>query len=71
MTGKKAISYSEAIQKIEEILEQIEEGNMEIDQLGESLKEVSNLIQLCKSKISKTEKEINNILQNIETQEEG
>ncbi len=70
MTGKKAISYSEAIQKIEEILEQIEEGNMEIDQLGESLKEVSNLIQLCKSKISKTEKEINNILQNIETQEE-
>ncbi len=70
MATKKTLSYSEALNRIEEILEKIEEGNMEIDQLSEHLKEVSMLIKLCKGKIANTEEEINKILQNIEPQDQ-
>lgn len=68
MATKKQPTYDEAIQEIELILEQVESGNLEIDQLSERLKRVSELIKICKTKITKTETEIENILKNIETQ---
>lgn len=68
MAVKKTPSYDEAIGQIEVILEQIEEGNMEIDELSVRLKEVSRLIGICKGKIEQTEHEISNILKNIENE---
>lgn len=68
MATKKIPSYNEAIQEIEEILELVETGNLEIDQLSDKLKRVSELMKICKNKIGKTENEIENILKNIEHQ---
>lgn len=68
MATKKTPTYDEAIQEIEQILEQVELGNLEIDQLSDKLKRVSQLINICKTKIGKTEEEINKILKNIEGQ---
>lgn len=68
MSPKKIPSYDEAIREIESILEQVESGELEIDQLSDKLKRVSELMNICKDKIGKTEKEIENILKNIEGQ---
>lgn len=68
MAAKKTPSYDEAIHEIEQILEQVELGNLEIDQLSEKLKRISQLISICKTKIGKTEDEIEKILKNIESQ---
>ena len=60
--SKQKISYSEAINEIEEILNQIENGELDVDQLTEKVKRVTFLINICKTKLKSTEEEINSIL---------
>jgi exodeoxyribonuclease VII small subunit len=64
--NKKTLSYSEAISAIEDILQQIETGEMDIDELATKVKQASELLKLCKSKLFRTEKEIENILKEME-----
>jgi exodeoxyribonuclease VII small subunit len=60
--SKQKISYSEAVNEIEEILNQIENGELDVDELSEKVKRVTLLIKICKSKLKSTEEEINTIL---------
>ena len=62
--AKKEISYNNAIQEIEEILDEIENNDVEIDQLSDKVKRVSVLLETCKSKLLKTEEQIENIFEN-------
>ncbi|PIE86196.1 MAG: exodeoxyribonuclease VII small subunit [Bacteroidia bacterium] len=65
----KKISYTAAIDEIQEILNQIESGDLEIDELAEKVKRVSTLIKTCKDTLFKTEKEVEKILKEIEFDE--
>ncbi|MCF8295316.1 MAG: exodeoxyribonuclease VII small subunit [Bacteroidales bacterium] len=65
MTVKKKVSYSEAVQQIESILTKIEKDELDVDQLAENVKEVSQLIAFCKEKLYQTEEEVNNILKEM------
>jgi exodeoxyribonuclease VII small subunit len=60
--SKQKISYSEAVNEIEEILNQIENGELDVDELTEKVKRVTLLIKICKSKLKSTEEEIDSIL---------
>lgn len=60
--AKKNISYTEAMAEIELIISQIEDGDLDVDNLGEKVKRVTSLIKLCRERLHKTEKEINEIL---------
>ena len=64
--AKKNISYAEAVQEIETILEQIETGELDVDDLAEKVRHASELLKICKSKLFSTEKEIENILKEME-----
>lgn len=66
---KEKISYSEAIAQIEEILQQIETGELDVDQLAVKVKHVAELLKICRSKLFGTEKEIDRILKEMD--EEG
>ncbi|MFO7370033.1 MAG: exodeoxyribonuclease VII small subunit [Bacteroidales bacterium] len=68
---KKQISYSEAIAAIDEILEQIENGELDVDELAEKVKQASELLKICKSKLFSTEKEVEKVLKEMEDQAEG
>jgi exodeoxyribonuclease VII small subunit len=68
--GKQKISYSEAVAEIEEILNQIEKGELDVDDLTEKVRRVTFLIKSCKSKLLSTEEEINAILDKEEKVEE-
>lgn len=61
--AKKEISYNDAIQEIEEILEDIENNDVEIDSLSDKVKRVSILLETCKSKLLKTEEQIEKIFE--------
>ncbi len=63
---KKKISYTEAIEEIEQILQQIENEELDVDDLSTKVKRVSTLIKLCKEKLHKTEEEVENILKDID-----
>jgi exodeoxyribonuclease VII small subunit len=51
-------SYSEALERIEEILSILEEGDKGMDELSELVKEAAGLVKKCKSKLRMTEDEI-------------
>ena len=63
---KKNLSYSEAIATIDEILQQIETGELDVDQLAEKVKQASELLKLCKGKLFSTEKEVEKILKEMD-----
>lgn len=64
--SKKNGSYKEAITEIEEILRQLENNELDVDELSEKVKRVSQLVTLCKEKLHKTEQEIDNILKEMD-----
>lgn len=64
------VSYQEAVSELESILEEIEEGNTDIDVLSERVKRALFLIQLCKSKLRKTDEEVRKLLSDLEDQQE-
>jgi exodeoxyribonuclease VII small subunit len=64
---KKKLTYNEAVNEIEEILEQIENEELDVDDLSTKVKRVSALIKTCKDKLHKTEEEVEKILKEIES----
>lgn len=57
------MKYEEALRQLEDIVRKMENNEFDIDQLAEQLKKAQNLIALCKSKLAKTDEEIQKILE--------
>ncbi len=64
--AQKKLTYKEAVEEIDEILEKIENEELDVDDLSEKVKRVSVLIKFCKEKLHKTETEVENILKEME-----
>ena len=64
------MKYEEAIAELELIVEQIERADISIDDLSEKVKRASKLISVCKDILSKTDKEVKSILENLDKNEE-
>jgi len=62
---KEKLTYQEAIREIEEIIEKINSDEIEIDDLTEMVKRVSYLLSYCKDKLTKTEEEVEKVLDSI------
>ena len=60
---KEKISYSEALAEIEAILEKIEGGKLDVDELAEKVTRVTILLKICRDRLHKTETQINKILE--------
>jgi exodeoxyribonuclease VII small subunit len=63
-------TYNEAIAEIEEILQKIETGELDVDELTDKVKRVAYLLETCKKKLKKTESEIQKVIDGLETDEE-
>lgn len=57
-------TYSEAMKRLETIVSQIESGELDIDELGNQLKEAQKLIKFCRDKLYKADEEIKKMLGN-------
>lgn len=69
MAAKKE-TYTEAMKKLETIVANVEGGELDIDQLGENLKEAQRLIKFCKDKLYKADAEIKKMLEEDRNGEE-
>ena len=58
----KKLNYTQAIQRLEEIVAKIESGEMDIDSLTDNMKEAKELVNFCKEKLTKVENEVKTIL---------
>ncbi len=63
--AKKEFSFSEAVVEIEDILKQIESGELDVDKLAIEVKRASELIRQCQKKLRTTEEEINSIFKDL------
>lgn len=64
-------SYNEAITEIEEILQKIESGELDVDELTDKVKRVAYLLETCKKKLRTTESEIQKVMDDLEKDEES
>lgn len=59
---KEEISYSAAMQEIENILAQFRNNQMDVDRLTNEVKRATTLIELCKTRLLKVDEEVKKIL---------
>ena len=60
--AKEEIKYEQAVRELEEIVEKMENGELDIDQLSEQLKRAKLLVKLCRDKLTKAVEEIKKLL---------
>lgn len=63
-------TYSQAMERLEKIVRQIDNNELEIDELGEKIKEANEIIRFCSGKLTKADKEIEKLLQEKRQSEE-
>ena len=56
-------TYTEAMTRLEGIVSRIESNEVDIDELGEQLKEAQKLIKYCRDKLYKADTEIKKMLE--------
>ena len=54
----KDYTYTQAMQRLEAILAQLEEGSSSVDTISELVKEATTLVNFCKEKLRTTEEEV-------------
>ena len=59
----KKIEYTKAFDELQQIVSDIEDGEISVDELSEKVKRASELIKVCKTKLTSTEEDVNQILQ--------
>lgn len=60
------ITYAQAVERLEEIMNSIQAGGMDVDKLAVALKEASELVQFCRGKLYKVDEEVKQLLEDIE-----
>ena len=57
-TSKKKETYSQAMERLEKIVRQIDNNELEIDALAKKIKETPAIITFCSDKLNKADKKI-------------
>ena len=70
MVSKKKETYSEAMARLEKIVGQIDNNELEIDVLAEKIKEANGIIAFCSAKLTKADKDIEKLLSEKRESEE-
>ena len=60
--AKETLKYEEAMTRLENIVADMENGNLDIDSLCEKVKTAQKLIKMCRDKLTRTDEEIRKIL---------
>lgn len=58
--------YTEAFYELQQIVSDIEEGEITVDELSSKVKRASELIRICKKKLTTVENDVNRVLEDLE-----
>ena len=59
------LTYTAAFEELQEIVNEIEEGEISVDELSAKVKRASVLIKVCKKKLTTTEEDVQGILKEL------
>jgi exodeoxyribonuclease VII small subunit len=65
------IKYQEAFEELQQIVAEIESGEITVDELSEKVKRAARLIKICKEKLTLTAEDVEQILKELEENTEG
>lgn len=60
--SKKESSYSDAMARLKELVEEIENEELDVDKLAHRVKEANSLIEFCSNKLQTVSKEVEKLL---------
>ena len=60
------ITYTVAFEELQQIVRDMEAGEITVDELSVKVKRAAELIAICKNKLSSTEEDVNLILKELE-----
>jgi exodeoxyribonuclease VII small subunit len=60
------MKYTEAFDELQKIVSAMEEGQIGIDELAEKVKRATELIRICRLKLTSTEGDVQKILKDLE-----
>jgi exodeoxyribonuclease VII small subunit len=60
------LNYTDAFDELQNIVSEIEDGEISVDELSIKVKRASELIKICKNKLTSTEENVNQILKELE-----
>jgi len=63
---KNDMKYTDAFEELQEIVQEIQDGEISVDDLTIKVKRAAELIKFCKLKLSTTEEDVNQILKELE-----
>lgn len=64
------VAYSDAIEQLETILDEIEDDEVDLDDLAVKVERASELVSLCRDKIDDTEMQVKTIIDDLQTDDE-
>jgi exodeoxyribonuclease VII small subunit len=64
------MKYSKAMERLEDIIQKIENEEIDIDELSDKVKEAVGLVKLCKDKVEKAELEVKQVVEGFEKEQE-
>ena len=59
---QKKMTYEQAMERLEQLVQEIEQGALGVDHLIDRVKEAQTLIEFCRKKLVQVEKDIKEIL---------
>lgn len=65
MTNNGEYSYSQAVARLEEIMQSIQSGSVEIDTLYRLLREADELIKFCRTRLYEVDEEVKMLLDSM------
>lgn len=68
--AKKTQTYGDAMSELQDLMKDIEGDKCEIDQLMEKVKRAAELIKFCKEQLTKTNKEVQKVLDTLDNEEQ-
>lgn len=60
------LNYTLAFEELQQIVRDMEDGEITVDELAVKVKRAAELIKICKNKLTATEEDVNVILKNLE-----
>lgn len=64
------VAYSDAIDELETILDEIEGDDVDLDDLADKVERASELVEICRDKIDDTEMQVQSIIDDLRSEEE-
>ena len=63
---KNDMKYTDAFEELQDIVQEIQDGEISVDDLAIKVKRAAELIKFCKQKLTTTEEDVNQILKELE-----